>query len=240
MTLAHRRLGLVLAPGNPAGITGLPDLARAGVRLSIASPAPEHASGWMQLDRLGIDPGRLSGYSDEALTYSDVARAVSGGQADAGLGIEAAALAYVWIFCRSRLSATTWLCCPAFGNPSRCKPWNIGCVPMRLVKPSPHSGATRPERPAGPDGWSRQRPPMSRPHPKSRPEVPRASQRAARPHVTACGKSTISSSSTIRRSCAGRTGRSKVRCSSTWAMAWSHVRRQKARALSGLTRDFRC
>ena len=47
-----------------------------------------------QLHRLGIDPGRLSGYGDEALTHSDVARAVSGGQADAGLGIEAAALAY--------------------------------------------------------------------------------------------------------------------------------------------------
>ena len=36
----------------------------------------------------------MSGYGDEALTHSDVARAVSGGQADAGLGIEAAALAY--------------------------------------------------------------------------------------------------------------------------------------------------
>ena len=95
LTLAHRRLGLVLAPGNPAGITDLPDLARAGVRFVNRQPGAGTRV-WLdaQLHRLGIDPGRLSGYGDEALTHSDVARAVSGGQADAGLGIEAAALAY--------------------------------------------------------------------------------------------------------------------------------------------------
>ncbi len=95
LTLAHRRLGLVLAPGNPAGIGGLPDLARAGVRFVNRQPGAGTRV-WLdaQLHRLGIDPGQVSGYGDEALTHSEVARAVSGGQADAGLGIEAAALAY--------------------------------------------------------------------------------------------------------------------------------------------------
>ena len=95
LTLAHRRLGLVMAPGNPAGIAGLPDLARAGVRFVNRQPGAGTRV-WLdaQLHRLGIDPGQLSGYGDEALTHSEVARAVSGGQADAGLGIEAAALAF--------------------------------------------------------------------------------------------------------------------------------------------------
>jgi putative molybdopterin biosynthesis protein len=84
-----------LAPGNPAGIAGLPDLVRSGVRFVNRQPGAGTRV-WLdaQLHRLGIDPGQVSGYGDEALTHSEVARAVSGGQADAGLGIEAAALAY--------------------------------------------------------------------------------------------------------------------------------------------------
>jgi len=95
LTLAHRRLGLVLAPDNPAGIAGLPDLARAGVRF-VNRQSGAGTRVWLdaQLHRLGIDPGQVNGYGDEALTHSEVARAVSGGQADAGLGIEAAALAF--------------------------------------------------------------------------------------------------------------------------------------------------
>lgn len=95
LTLAHRRLGLLMTPGNPAGIAGLPDLGRANVRF-VNRQAGAGTRVWLdaQLHRLGIDPGQVSGYGDEALTHSEVARVVSGGQADAGLGIEAAALAY--------------------------------------------------------------------------------------------------------------------------------------------------
>lgn len=95
LTLANRRLGLLLAPGNPAGIAGLPDLARDGVRFVNRQPGAGTRV-WLdaQLNRLGIDTGRVSGYGDEALTHSEVARAVSGGRVDAGLGVEAAALAY--------------------------------------------------------------------------------------------------------------------------------------------------
>ena len=59
LTLAHRRLGLVLAPGNPAGIAGLPDLARAGVRFVNRQPGAGTRV-WLdaQLHRLGIDPGQ--------------------------------------------------------------------------------------------------------------------------------------------------------------------------------------
>ena len=75
LTLAHRRLGLLLAPGNPAGIAGLPDLVRSGVRFVNRQPGAGTRV-WLdaQLHRLGIDPGQVSGYGDEALTHSEVAR----------------------------------------------------------------------------------------------------------------------------------------------------------------------
>ncbi|HPO57287.1 MAG TPA: substrate-binding domain-containing protein, partial [Anaerolineaceae bacterium] len=47
-----------------------------------------------QLQRLGISPASIRGYGAETATHTEVARAVAAGQADAGLGLEAAALAY--------------------------------------------------------------------------------------------------------------------------------------------------
>ncbi|RPI92852.1 MAG: GntR family transcriptional regulator, partial [Chloroflexi bacterium] len=38
LTLAHRRLGLIVAAGNPAGIAGLPDLIRPGLRFINRQP----------------------------------------------------------------------------------------------------------------------------------------------------------------------------------------------------------
>ena len=56
--------------------------------------ALEHASGSdAQLHRAGIDPSNVSGYQDK-MTHSKVARAVSKGQADVGLGVETAALSF--------------------------------------------------------------------------------------------------------------------------------------------------
>jgi molybdate-binding protein/DNA-binding transcriptional regulator YhcF (GntR family) len=95
LTLAHRRLGLLLAAGNPTGLHSLQDLARPGVRF-VNRQRGAGTRVWLdaQLHRQGVDPGQLAGYGDEALTHSDVARAVADGRADAGLGIEAAALSY--------------------------------------------------------------------------------------------------------------------------------------------------
>jgi putative molybdopterin biosynthesis protein len=46
------------------------------------------------LARLGIDPARILGYEDRVATHEEVARAVAEGRADAGLGVETAALSY--------------------------------------------------------------------------------------------------------------------------------------------------
>ena len=46
LTLAHRRVGLIFAPGNPLGLNDLTDLARQESALSTVSKVPEHASGW--------------------------------------------------------------------------------------------------------------------------------------------------------------------------------------------------
>lgn len=93
--LAERRIGLILAPRNPKGITGLPDLAQPGVRF-VNRQLGSGTRVWLDamLARQGIDTGKIAGYEDERPTHSEVARAVAEGQADAGLGLESAALAF--------------------------------------------------------------------------------------------------------------------------------------------------
>lgn len=95
LTLAQRRVGLILAPGNPLGVSDLTDLARAGIRFVNRQPG-SGTRVWLdaQLQRAGLDPSAISGYSDEKMTHSEVARAISKGQADVGLGVETAALSF--------------------------------------------------------------------------------------------------------------------------------------------------
>ncbi len=95
LTMAHRRLGLIVPPGNPAHLAGLKDLAQAGLRFANR----QHGAGtrvWLdaQMKRLGLSPEQMPGYATEMLTHSQVAQAIAEGQADVGLGIEAAAIAY--------------------------------------------------------------------------------------------------------------------------------------------------
>lgn len=95
VTLAHRRMGLIVAPANPHHIRDLSDLTRPGVRFVNRQPG-SGTRVWLDAicAGLGIDPTNITGYADERLTHSDVARAVAQGHADVGLGLEAAALAY--------------------------------------------------------------------------------------------------------------------------------------------------
>jgi putative molybdopterin biosynthesis protein len=46
------------------------------------------------LRRWGLATGQITGYGEEAVTHSEVTRAIAEGRADVGLGVEAAALAY--------------------------------------------------------------------------------------------------------------------------------------------------
>jgi molybdate-binding protein/DNA-binding transcriptional regulator YhcF (GntR family) len=95
LTLAHRRVGLILSPKNPLGISGLTDLAKAGIRF-VNRQQGSGTRVWLdaQLHRAGIAPSDIVGYQDEKMTHSEVARAVSKGQVDVGLGVQTAALSF--------------------------------------------------------------------------------------------------------------------------------------------------
>jgi excisionase family DNA binding protein len=89
---ARRTQGLMVAPGNPLGISGLADLIGAGARLIDRQPG---AGSHLRLDRLledaGIARADLTIVDEPAINENDVAREVHAGHADVGLGIEAAA-----------------------------------------------------------------------------------------------------------------------------------------------------
>jgi len=94
VNLCYREQGLIVAKGNPKGITGFRDLVEqqlifinrqggAGTRLLTDKVMKD----------LGIAPEQLAGYDHEEYTHMSVAAAVASGSADAGMGIRAAAVA---------------------------------------------------------------------------------------------------------------------------------------------------
>jgi molybdate-binding protein/DNA-binding transcriptional regulator YhcF (GntR family) len=95
VALAHRSLGLMTAPDNPHHIQTLADLAQPSVRL-VNRQSGSGTRVWLdaQFKKLAIDPQSLNGYGREEVTHMAVAQAVQHGEADAGLGIYAAAAAY--------------------------------------------------------------------------------------------------------------------------------------------------
>ena len=95
LTLANRRLGLILPPGNPAGIHGLADLSRQGLRF-VNRQSGSGTRVWLDLalQRLGMETSLINGYAIEKQTHSAVAQAVAENNVDAGVGLEGAALSY--------------------------------------------------------------------------------------------------------------------------------------------------
>lgn len=92
--LAYRIQGLMFAAGNPKRIKGIKDLGRPGITLINR----QKGSGTrilldQELRQLGIRPSEVRGYSTEVDTHMAVAEAVARGEADVGLGIQAAARA---------------------------------------------------------------------------------------------------------------------------------------------------
>ncbi|WP_435102877.1 substrate-binding domain-containing protein [Arhodomonas sp. AD133] len=89
---AEREQGLVVAPGNPLGLTAIADLQRPGVRIA----RRQHGAGAATLfhhllETAGIDPRSLALAPRPALTEDDLALEVRDGRADCGLAVEAAA-----------------------------------------------------------------------------------------------------------------------------------------------------
>jgi putative molybdopterin biosynthesis protein len=93
--LVHRDQGLLVAPGNPLGLTGLADLTRPELRyVNRQRGAGTRVLLDFELERLGVSPDDVDGYPREEPTHLAVAAAVAAGRADAGLGIMAAARAF--------------------------------------------------------------------------------------------------------------------------------------------------
>ena len=95
LTLAYRRLGLVVPPGNPLGLVGLEDLTRPGL-VFVNRQRGSGTRVWLdaQLGRRRVSSGSIQGYRDELMTHGEVALAIAEGRADAGLAVEASARAY--------------------------------------------------------------------------------------------------------------------------------------------------
>jgi putative molybdopterin biosynthesis protein len=93
--LVERSQGLIVAPGNPLGISGLADVSHPGVRyVNRQRGAGTRVLLDVMLGRLAIAPSSVEGYAREEPTHLAVAAAIAAGRADAGMGIMAAARAF--------------------------------------------------------------------------------------------------------------------------------------------------
>jgi putative molybdopterin biosynthesis protein len=93
--LVHREQGLIVAPGNPLGLSGIADLAQSELRyVNRQRGAGTRVLLDYELQRAGIDPASIAGYPREEPTHLAVAAAISAGRADCGLGVRAAARAF--------------------------------------------------------------------------------------------------------------------------------------------------
>jgi putative molybdopterin biosynthesis protein len=90
--LIRREQGLLLAPGNPKQLHGLPDVLSAGARMAVRQPG---AGAQMLLDvlltRAGAGPKALRRLEPPCLTGPDLAAAIRTGKADCGIATRAAA-----------------------------------------------------------------------------------------------------------------------------------------------------
>ncbi|MCW5593585.1 MAG: helix-turn-helix transcriptional regulator [Burkholderiales bacterium] len=115
LPLANRRQGLIVARGNPCKLHGVADLARKGVRIvNRQRGSGTRALFEFLLSRENVDRAALAGYDDEEITHSAVAALVAGHQADAGFGLEAAAVR----FCLDFVPVASERYYLAFGAPS--------------------------------------------------------------------------------------------------------------------------
>jgi putative molybdopterin biosynthesis protein len=92
VTLAYRTQGLLLVQGNPKGIRSITDLTRRKISFVNRNPGSGTRL-WLdrEIQRLGLNPKSIRGYGNFVHTHSESAHAVQSGQADAALGIQAAA-----------------------------------------------------------------------------------------------------------------------------------------------------
>ena len=111
ISFAVRSQGLMVRPGNPLQLTRWDDLLRTGLRFvnrSLGTGTRLLLDDWLQSK--GTAPEQVSGYTREESSHAAVAAAIAAGQADTGLGIEAAARAQGLDFV-PLLTERYWLVC---------------------------------------------------------------------------------------------------------------------------------
>ncbi len=94
VNLVMREQGLIISKNNPKKIEGLKDLIREDISfINRQSGAGTRILLDYKLNQLGIKEDQIKGYENEEYTHMSVAVDVLSGRADAGLGINAAAIA---------------------------------------------------------------------------------------------------------------------------------------------------
>jgi putative molybdopterin biosynthesis protein len=94
VTLSEWQQGLIVARGNPKGLSGPADLSRPDITLvnrEVGAGSRALLDVWLQ--RAGVIATQVQGYDHEVTGHLEVAEAVARGQADAGPGIMAVARA---------------------------------------------------------------------------------------------------------------------------------------------------
>jgi molybdate transport repressor ModE-like protein len=87
--IATRRMGIMVAPGNPLSIFSVADLAKPGVRFVNRQPSSgTHFLLECFLKKAQVDPATIMGFNTSEFTHAAVAAYVASGMADAGLGVE--------------------------------------------------------------------------------------------------------------------------------------------------------
>jgi len=92
VTLAYRTQGLIVAAGNPKGVSSLLDLSRQDISFINRNPGSGTRL-WLEKEiaRMRLPASEIRGYKRFVSTHSDSARAVQLGVADTAIGIQAAA-----------------------------------------------------------------------------------------------------------------------------------------------------
>ncbi len=92
INLCYRQQGLIVAKGNPLGITGFQDVAERKLSfINRQNGAGTRLLTDKTLNDLKLEPADISGYDHEEYTHMSVAASISNGSVDCGMGILAAA-----------------------------------------------------------------------------------------------------------------------------------------------------
>lgn len=93
ITLAQRHLGLMVKKGNPKSIHHISDLVNSDVVfVNRHSGSGTRVFVDSELSKLGIESNSIKGYLNQKTTHSEVAAEIAQGHADAGIGLQAAAI----------------------------------------------------------------------------------------------------------------------------------------------------